>query len=86
MGVEQPRQHGRIAEVDQLTIGGRHVRRRLDCNDAPVLEKHCGTTDAEIIAVEGMVCTDREHTAWLPNPPAPVNALPNQCEESEFRL
>jgi hypothetical protein len=23
-----------------------------------------------------MVCTDREHTALLPNRPAPVNALP----------
>jgi hypothetical protein len=23
-----------------------------------------------------MICTEREHTVWLPNPPAPVNALP----------
>jgi hypothetical protein len=76
MHIDQPRQHGRVAVVDQLTIGGRLVRDRLDSDDAPVLEEHSGTTGPEIFAIEGMICTEREHTVWLPNPPAPVNALP----------
>jgi hypothetical protein len=76
MGIDQPRQHGRIAVVQLLTIRRRLVRRRLDFDDAPILDKHCGTTGREIVTVEGMVCTDGEHTAWLPNPPTPVNGLP----------
>jgi hypothetical protein len=76
MGVDQPRQHGRIAVVEQLTIRRQLVRRRLDSDDAPILDEHGRTTGPEIFTVEGMACTDREHTAWLPNPPTPVNALP----------
>ena len=44
MSVDQPRQHGRIAVVDQLTIGGRLVPHRLESDNAPVLEKYSGTT------------------------------------------
>jgi hypothetical protein len=76
MHIDQPRQHGRVALIDQLTIGGRLVRGRLDSDDAPVLEEHSGTTAPEIFAIEGIICTEREHTVWLPNTPAPVNALP----------
>jgi hypothetical protein len=76
MGVDQPRKHGRIAVIDQLTIGGRLIPHRLNPDNATVLEKHSGTTSPEIFTIEGMVCPDREHTAWLPNRPAPVNAHP----------
>ena len=44
--------------------------------DASVIDKYGGTTGPEIFTIEGMVCTDREHTASLPNRLAPVNALP----------
>jgi hypothetical protein len=52
------------------------VPHRLNPDNATVLEKHGGATGPEIFTIEGLVCTDREHTAWLPNRPAPVNALP----------
>jgi hypothetical protein len=84
MGVDQPRQHGRIAIVEQFTIGRRLVRHRLNPDNAPLIEKRSGTTGPEILAVEGMVCTDREHIAWLPNPPAPVNALPSSVRSLNF--
>ena len=79
MRVDQPGQHGRIAVVDQLTIGGRLVPHRFDPDNAALLHEYSAATGAEILTVEGMGCTDREHTAWLSNPLAPVNALP--CEE-----
>jgi hypothetical protein len=74
MRVDQPRQHGRIAVVDQLTIGGQLVPHRLDADNATVLDENSDTTGAEIFTVEGMSCPEREHTAWLPKPSAPVNA------------
>src|SRR5512133_1004526 len=85
---DQPRQHGRIAIVDKLTIRRWLVPHRLNPDNATVLDEHCGTTGAEILTIKGVVCTDREHIAWLPNPAARVNAsqLRNQHEASELRL
>jgi hypothetical protein len=79
MRVDQPGKHGRIAVVDQLTIGGRLVSHRFHPDNAALLHKDSAATGAEIFTVDGMGCTDREHNAWLSNPLAPVNALP--CEE-----
>ena len=83
MGVDQPRQHGRIAVVDQFTLGGQLVRRRFDPHDATVLDEHSRTASAEVFTIKGVVCTDCEHSAWLPNALAPVNALPwRRCARS----
>jgi hypothetical protein len=55
------------------------VPHRLNPDNASVIDEHGGTTGPEIFTIEGSGCPDREHTAWLPNPPAPVNGVP--CEE-----
>ena len=75
MRVDHPGQHGRIAVVDQLTIGGRLVSHRFHPDNAALLHEYSAATGAEIFTVEVTGCTDREHTAWLPNPLAPVNAF-----------
>jgi hypothetical protein len=55
------------------------VPHRLNPDNASVIDEHGGTTRPEIFTIEGMVCTDREHTAWLLNHPAPSTRFP--CEE-----
>lgn len=74
--VDQPRQHRRITVIDQLTVGGRIVRRRLHPDNATVLDEDSAADRTEIFTIEDMVCTNREHTAWLPNPSMAVNAIP----------
>jgi hypothetical protein len=76
MGIDQARQHGRIAVIDQFTIGGRLVPHRFNPDNATIVDKHSGTTGPEIFTIEGMVCTDREHIAWLPNPTGACQRAP----------
>ena len=59
MRVDQPGQHGRIAVIDQLTIGGRLVPHRFDPDNVALLHEYSAATGAEIFTVEGMGCTDR---------------------------
>jgi hypothetical protein len=49
------------------------ARRHTSGELAPLLHEYSAATGAEIFTVEGMGCTDPEHTAWLSNPLAPVN-------------
>jgi hypothetical protein len=67
MGVDQPRQHGRIAVVEHFTSGGAADTPPAQPRYATVLDEHGGTAGPDF-TIGGMVCTDREHTAWLPKP------------------
>src|SRR4029453_13834829 len=62
MSVNQPRQYSRIAVVDQLTLGGQFVGRRLDPHYPTVLDEHGRTAGAEAFTIKGVVCTDRERS------------------------
>ena len=84
MRVDQPRKHGRIAVIDKVTVGWWLVPHRLNPDNATILDKHSCAAGPEFFTIEGMVCMDREHTAWLPNPAARVNALP--CRRAPGRI
>jgi hypothetical protein len=78
MRVDQPRKHSRIAVVEQLTVGWWLVPHRLNPDNAAILHQHRRATGPEIFTIECAICTDRKHTAWLLDQPAPVNAFPTQ--------
>jgi hypothetical protein len=83
--VDQPRQHRRIAVVDQLTIGRRLVPHRLDANVRLSTTSTVAPPARNPSPSKAWFARSRT-PAWLRNPPAPVNAHPMGRSQREGLL
>ena len=65
MGVrlDQAGQDRRVAVVGEGAVRGHVVRRRLDADDPPVIDRARRSLAEETVTVEGVSSPDREHTA-----------------------